>query len=69
MSRWLGRGHPDPRVVSVTTPGIQIVAGVMVQRPMAMAGPIAASGSIGAIPVRANLPHVITPGSGFARRM
>jgi 2-keto-3-deoxy-galactonokinase len=69
MSRWLGRGNPDPRVVSVARAGVELAAGVIVQRPMAVSGPIAASGSIGAMPGWANLPHVIMPGSGFARRM
>jgi len=61
MSRWIGRGNAEPRVVSLTRPGIELVAGVIVQRPMAASGPI------GAIPRSVSLPQVITLGGGTRR--
>jgi soluble lytic murein transglycosylase-like protein len=63
MSRWNGRGSPVPRPVVATRLGIELVAGVIVQRPLA------ATGQIGAIPGIGNLPQVITPTGGFSRRM
>jgi Transglycosylase SLT domain len=63
MSRWIGRGNLEPRAISVTKPGIELVVGVIVQRPLAASGPI------GAIPRSVNLPQVITPGGGITRRM
>jgi soluble lytic murein transglycosylase-like protein len=63
LSRWNGRGGPGAPSPAVARPGIELVAGVIVQRPLGASGPL------GAIPGTANLPRVITPAGGFARRM
>jgi soluble lytic murein transglycosylase-like protein len=63
LGRWNGRRSPDPHPAGGARPGIELVAGVIVQRPLAASGPI------GVIPGTANLPQVITPTGGLARRM
>nr|WP_294500950.1 lytic transglycosylase domain-containing protein [uncultured Rhodopila sp.] len=63
LGRWGGRGGTIPSAPTRTTPGIEIVAGVTVQRPLASGG----QGNI--LAAVAGLPHVITPGAGLSRHM
>jgi hypothetical protein len=63
LGRWGGRGGAPPTAPTRTTPGIEIIAGVTVQRPLASAG----QGNV--LASTAGLPHVITPGSGFEHHM
>ncbi len=55
LGRWGGRGTAAPTAAPRTTPGIEIIAGVTVQRPLASAGQANVVASV------AGLPHVITP--------
>jgi hypothetical protein len=45
-----------------TGPEFELVAGVIVQRPLA-------GGQAGVMPAPANLPRVITPGGGYPRKL
>jgi soluble lytic murein transglycosylase-like protein len=63
MSRWNGRAGPAFPAPAVARPGIELVAGVIVQRPLGVSRPL------GAIPGMANLPQIITPGGSLAHRM
>jgi soluble lytic murein transglycosylase-like protein len=56
LGRWGGRGAAAPAAAAPrTTPGIEIIAGVTVQRPLA------SSGQANGVVYAAGLPHVITP--------
>lgn len=58
LGRWGGRGNATTAVSARATPGIEVIAGVTVQRPLASSGHAATAASA------AGLPHVITPTSG-----
>ena len=55
LSRWAGRGTVAAIAAPRATPGVEIVAGVTVQRPLG------ASGQSKILASAAGLPHVITP--------
>ncbi len=63
LGRWGGRGNATTTVSARATPGIEVIAGVTVQRP------VASSGRGGAVVSAASLPHVITPTSSLSRHM
>jgi soluble lytic murein transglycosylase-like protein len=62
LGRWGGHGTATAAAPR-TTPGVEVIAGVIVQRPLAASGQAAIVASV------AGLPHVITPGSGLAHHM
>jgi soluble lytic murein transglycosylase-like protein len=63
LGRWGGRGNATPAASTRTTPGMELVAGVIVQRPLA------SSARSNVLASAAGLPHVITPASGFSHPM
>nr|WP_294517555.1 lytic transglycosylase domain-containing protein [uncultured Rhodopila sp.] len=63
LGRWGGRGTATPAAATRSTPGVEIIAGVTVQRPLAPGG------QVNVLASSAGLPHVITPGGGLSHHM